>query len=579
MSSYEKKGLQEEEYSSVVSDVQFQGTAFQKFVHSFKRQHVTVPPDVDLDSMDLQTKRNFLLSIQPVKENALNTRHIQFIAIGSTIGTGLFIGLGYALAEGPGAALIGFSIVGIGIYAVVQAGAEMVVAYPISGSFASHVSRFLDPAIGFTVSTNYALSWLISFASEIIGASMTIQYWSSIAPVAWVGPIWVFIMGLNLLGVRAYGESEFILSIVKVAAVFIFVIIGIVIICGGGPDSTGYIGAKYWHDPGAFVKPVLKSICSTLISAGFSFGGTELCILSVEANGKAIQRATKLVFWRILLFYVVTIVVIGCLVPYSDPRLLGGSSDEDVTASPFVIALANTGQFGVRVANFMNAVILTAVLSVCNSSVFASSRVIQSLGATGQLPQIFGYIDNAGRPLAGIAIAGVFGLLCFLVASANQDTVFDWLFALCSISSFFTWFCICVSHIRMRLALRKQGRSTAELPHKATLGIYGSILGAIIHFLIIVGEIWISAWPLGEESTASGFFMNCLSIPLMIVVFIIYRFYYGLQWKKPWISLSEIDLDTGRRFPDIDILKQTQEEEKQIQRAKPIWYKAYRWFC
>jgi amino acid transporter len=554
-------------------------TLYNRIKHSFARKEVSIPKDIDLGALDETTRRNVILAHQPLRKS-LKTRHLQMIAIGGTLGTGLFIGLGYSLAQGPGACLIGFSIVGLGIYCVIQAGAEMLIAYPVNGSFATHVTRFVDPAIGFTIASNYALSWLISFPSELIGASMTVSYWNSeINPCAWIAIFWVFIVSLNLFGVRAYGESEFWLSIIKVIAIIVFIIIGIVLICGGGPNSTGYIGARYWHDPGAFVKPVLKSICSTLISAGFSFGGSELAILSAETEAKSISRATKQVFWRISLFYITTIVVISCLVPYNDPRLLGGNTSEDISASPFVIALSNTGSMGVKISQFMNVIVLIAVLSVCNSCVFASSRVIQALGASGQLPQIFAYIDHEGRPLVGILVAALIGLLGFLVASADQDTVFTWLFSLCSISSFFTWMSICIAHIRFRLALKKQGRSTEELGYTATMGIYGSILGVIVMGLVVIGEVWISIFPMGSPADVETFFQNCLSIPLMIVVFLSYRLLTGKFFKRLWTPLNEIDLDTGKRYPDVDLLIQEKKLDAERLRAKPIIYRLYRFFC
>lgn len=570
---------EKEEFQASDVSVESHASAYQRIKHSFARKAVVIPPGIDLDALDEQTRRNVILANQPLKK-ALKTRHLQMIAIGGTLGTGLFIGLGYSLAQGPGAALIGFSLVGLGIYCVIQAGAEMLVAYPVNGSFATHVTRFVDPALGFTIASNYALAWLISFPSELIGASMTVSYWNAdINPCAWVAIFWVLVVSLNLFGVRAYGESEFFLSIIKVTAIVIFIIIGIVLICGGGPNSQGYIGARYWHDPGAFVKPVLKSICSTLISAGFSFGGSELAILSAETEAKAITRATKQVFWRISLFYITTIVVISCLVPYNDPRLLGGNTSEDISASPFVIALSNTGAMGTKVSQFMNVVILVAVLSVANSCVFASSRVIQALGASGQLPHIFAYIDNEGRPLVGILVSATFGLLGFLVASTDQGTVFTWLFSLCSISSFFTWSSICIAHIRFRLALWKQGRTTAELGYTATLGIYGSFLGVVVMGLVIIGEVWISIWPIGESANVEVFFQNCLSIPLMIVVFLFYRLISKRFFSRLYTPLSEIDLDTGKRYPDVELLMQEKALDKERIRSKPLHYKLYRFFC
>ncbi|CCE64216.1 hypothetical protein TPHA_0G03770 [Tetrapisispora phaffii CBS 4417] len=558
-----------------------EGTFFERFKDSFTRVDNIEPySELDGDKYTKDEQIQMTLAAQPYKKS-LHQRHLTMIAIGGTLGTGLFIGLGYSLASGPASLLIGFLIVGTSMFCVVQSAAELSCQYPVSGSYATHVSRFLDESLGFTVSTNYALAWLISFPSELIGISMTISYWNdSINPCVWIAIFYVFIMILNLFGVKGFAETEFWLSLIKVIAIIIFIIVGIVLICGGGPESSGYIGTKYWHDPGSFAPPVFKGLCNTFVSAAFSFGGSELVLLTAaeSKNISAISRAAKGTFWRIAVFYIATVVIIGCLVPYNDRRLLGGASDEDVSASPFVLALGSSTDLGRKLSNFMNFVILIAVVSVANSCVYASSRVIQALGSSGQLPSICGYIDKSGRPLVGIAICGVFGLLGFLVASSNERTVFTWLFALCSISSFFTWFCICFSQVRFRLALKKQNRSTDDIAFKSMLGIYGGILGSILNILLIMGEIYVSASPLGEPSSAEAFFENCLSIPLMLLVFIAHRF-YRKNWRDWYKSLDEIDLDTGCSYDDIELFKHQREQIKHKIQSKPLYYKIYRFWC
>lgn len=567
---------------SIIDDGERSGSLLHRFKDSFKRvdNETNIIDGVVYDEVTDKEKIQLKLASQPYKKS-LTQRHLSMIAIGGTLGTGLFIGLGYSLASGPGSLLIGFLLVGTSMFCVVQSAAELSCQFPVSGSYATHVSRFIDESVGFTVSTNYALAWLISFPSELIGCAMTISYWnSSVNPCVWVAIFYVFVMALNLLGVRGFAETEFWLSIIKIVAIIIFLIIGIVLICGGGPHSQGYIGTKYWHDPGSFAHPVFKGLCNTFVSAAFSFGGSELVLLTAaeSRNVSTISRAAKGTFWRIAIFYITTVVVIGCLVPYTDSRLLGGSTSEDVSASPFVIALSNTGAMGHRVSNFMNVIILVAVLSVCNSCVYASSRVIQALGSSGQLPSICGYIDKQGRPLVGIGISGVFGLLGFLVASKKQGDVFTWLFALCSISSFFTWFTICFSQIRFRMALKAQGRSTNEIAYKSMLGIYGGILGAVLNILLIAGEIFVSASPLGSKPSAKNFFQYCLSIPIMMVVFIFHKFYRH-QWTHWWIKAKDIDLDTGRSVDSVEIFQQQREEEKRLIASKPIYYRIYRFWC
>lgn len=571
----------ETESTGIPSGSDHSGSLIRRMKDSFKQSNLHVITE-DLENVEQseEEKIQWKLASQPYQK-VLSQRHLSMIAIGGTLGTGLFIGLGYSLASGPAALLIGFLLVGTSMFCVVQSAAELSCQFPVSGSYATHVSRFIDQSVGFTVATNYALAWLISFPSELIGCSLTISYWNqTVNPAVWVAIFYVFIMFLNLFGVRGFAETEFALSIIKIVAIIIFIIIGIVLIAGGGPNSHGYIGTKYWYDPGSFAKPVFKNLCNTFVSAAFSFGGSELVLLTAteSKNISSISRAAKGTFWRIAIFYITTVVIIGCLVPYNDERLLNGSTSEDISASPFVIALSNTGPMGEKVSNFMNVVILVAVLSVCNSCVYASSRIIQALGASGQLPPICAYMDRKGRPLVGIGISGLFGLLGFLVASNKQADVFTWLFALCSISSFFTWFCICLSQVRFRMALKAQGRSNDDIAYKSMLGIYGGYLGCVLNALLIAGEIYVSAAPVGSPSSAEAFFEYCLSIPIMIVVYISHKI-YRKDWRHWYIKKTEIDLDTGSSIENLELFKAQREAERELIASKPFYYKIYRFWC
>lgn len=556
-------------------------SAVRSWKDSFKPSELSqIPEDLDYHDLTEREKIQLRLANQPYQK-VLHQRHLSMIAIGGTLGTGLFIGLGAALTSGPAALLIGYLLVGTSMFCVIQSAAELACQFPVSGSYASHVSRFVDESLGFTVATNYTLAWLVLFPSELIGCSLTISYWnSSINPAVWVSIFLVFVLWINLFGVRIFAETEFILSIIKVLAIIIFIIIGIVLIAGGGPDPGGYIGTKYWHDPGPFAKPVFKNLCQTFVAAAFSFGGTEMVLLTgtESKNVSSIARAAKGTFYRIAIFYVTTVVVIGCLVPYNDPRLLSASSSEDISASPFVIALSNTGSMGAKVSHFMNAVILVAVVSVCNSTVYASSRLIQALGTAGQLPKIFGYMDRKGRPLVGIAVSATFGLLGFLVATKKQSEVFTWLFALCSVAAFVTWFSICLAQVRYRMAMRARKRSLDSIAYKSILGIWGGVVGCIVNFLLVAGEVYVSAFPANAKSSAEGFFKYTLSIPIMIVVFLGHKIHRN-DWRNWYVKRKDMDLDTGCSIEDFELFQAQKEAEKRALASRPLYYRVYRFWC
>ncbi|CCF59036.1 hypothetical protein KAFR_0F04410 [Kazachstania africana CBS 2517] len=574
----ENSSLRNDSVSTSISSIK-DTSLLRNFKNSFKRvdQDQNKFDDEKYNSVDEGQKR---LVDQPLRKT-LQQRHLTMIAIGGTLGTGLFIGLGESLASGPGSLLIGYIIVGIAVFCVVQSAAELSCQYPVSGSYATLVTRFMNESFGFTVATNYCLAWLVCFPSELVGSAMVIRYWNdSVNSCVWIAIFWVFVMCLNLFGVEGYAETEFWLSIIKIIAIIIFIIIGIVLICGGGPNSTGYIGTKYWHDPGSFAHPVFKSLCNTFVSAAYSFGGCEIVVLTSAESRKisSIARAAKGTFWRITIFYLVTIVIIGCLVPYTDNKLISATSSEDVTASPFVIALSNCGAMGTRVSHFMNTVILVSTISVSNSCVYASSRIIQALGAMNQLPSICGYIDRRGRPLVGIAICGLFGLLGFLVAAENEAAIFTWLYSLTSVAYFVTWFSICWCQVRFRMALKRQGRSNDEIAYKSMLGIYGGYVGAILNIVLIIGEVYISIFPLNESPSANIFFQNCLSIPIMLVSFFGHKIYCK-GWKDWFVRAKDIDLDTGNSITDFEIFKAEIEEEKERIASSPLYYRIYRFWC
>lgn len=509
----------------------------------------------------------------------LKGRHLQMIAIGGSIGTGLFIGTGRALAHGgPASILIAYCLIGVMMFCTVQALGEMAVMFPVAGSFAAYSTRFLDPAWGFAMGWNYAMQWLAVLPLEIVAASITVDYWNPDLSLnaLWVALFWVVICCINLFGVRAYGEAEFIFSTVKVTAVIAYIILGSIINICGGPGAT-YIGFTYWRNPGSF-NHGFKGLCSTFVTAAFAFAGTELVGLAAAETQnprKTLPTATKQVFWRIALFYVVSVLIIGTLVPYTSSRLLSGSSDYDAKASPFVISIENAG---VQVLpSVMNAVILISVLSVGNSSIYGSSRTLAALAEQGQAPGPLRYIDRKGRPLVAIVAASLLGALAFAAASKVQVDLFNWLIALSGLSSVFTWGSINACHIRFRQAWEMQGFSLDDLGWRSPIGVWGSYIGLGMNILILIAQFWTGFSPIGWQDLTTAelvdnFFQAYLAAPVVICFYLVYK-----VWKRPeYVKLRDVDLFTGRRDLNIKMLVAQEREER---RSWPRWKKLYKFLC
>ncbi|KAK2755490.1 glyceraldehyde-3-phosphate dehydrogenase 1 [Arachnomyces sp. PD_36] len=548
---------------------------------SFKRDpnaHVSKGGSVGADGKVFDAEGAANATANSPLQRRLKGRHLQMIAIGGSIGTGLFVGSGGSLSTGgPASVVIAFALIGIMLYSTVHALGEMAVLFPVAGSFAAYSTRFIDPAWGFAMGWNYAMQWLVVLPLEIVAAAITVGYWGSdVSPAAWVTLFYVLIVSINMFGVRGYGEAEFFFSLVKVIAVIGFIILGIILNCGGGPKG-GYIGGKYWQDPGAFNNG-FKGLCSVFVNAAFAFAGTELVGLAAAETAnprKSLPTAVKQVFWRITLFYIVALTVVGLLVPYDNEQLLNGASDVDAAASPFVIAIKNAGIAGLD--SVMNVVIMIAVLSVGNSSIYGSSRTLAALAEQNQAPRFLAYIDRQGRPLFAILVASALGLLGYLSATSKQEEAFNWMMALSGLSSIFTWGSICLAHIRFRRGWKLQGHTLDELAFVSQPGVVGSWIGFLFNCIVLIAQFWTGFAPVGYADMTTGelienFFGVYLAAPIVVLFYLGYKFWF----KTPFVRSMDMDLVTGRR--DLDVAHLI-AEEKAEQANWPKWKKLYKFFC
>ncbi|KAH9476314.1 Amino-acid permease inda1 [Psilocybe cubensis] len=520
-----------------------------------------------------------IMADSPMLQQKMKPRHLQMIAVGGSIGTGLFVGSGSALRNGgPAGILIAWAIIGVMLINVTQAIGEMSILYPVSGGFYTLAVRFLDPSFAFAMGWNYVFQWAVVLPLEITVAGTTVQYWGKdIMPLAgWITIFFIAIIIVCVFGTLGYAEEEFWSSVLKLFVVVMFIFIGIVCIAGGGPsngDYASYLGGLHWSDPGAFANG-FKGVCAVFVTAAFSFAGTELVGLAASEtpNPRAtMPAAVKGTFWRITLIYITSLTIIGLLIPYTDNRLLGGSGAD---ASPFVIALDKAKIKGLN--HLVNVTICISVLSIGLACVYAGSRTLTALAETGYAPKIFTYVDKSSRPLFSVLAILAFGPVAYANCASDGagDVVFNWLLALSGLSTLFSWLSICLCHIRFRKAWIVQGHSLEELPYRALGGVYGSWLGVTLIVIVLIAQFYIALWPIGgmspdPKAVAEGFFSAYLAFPIMILFYVV-----GYAWKRTLPQRShEIDLDTGRK----SWLTVEEMREYRAERARaPLHVRIYR---
>ncbi|KAG0246324.1 lysine-specific permease [Mortierella sp. GBAus27b] len=508
----------------------------------------------------------------------LKSRHLQMIAVGGTIGTGIFLSSGGSVAAaGPLGALISYSIVGTMVFFIVTSLGEMAAYLPLPGAFMTFGARFVDPALGFGLGIGYAFQWIITVTVEVTSAGMILQYWWPDLRM-WI-PALVFIVilvGITLLGVGTFGELEYWLSLIKVLTCIVFIIVGILVDAGALGGET--IGGRNWHIDGAPIvgetaRDRTVNVFLTCVWAFFSFGGTELIgITAGESSnpGKAVPKAIRHTFWRILLFYICSITVIGLVIPWTNENLLGASGsglNEAVTIAPFTIIFKMAGLPGADHA--INAVLLTAVLSAGQSSFYASTRTLMAMGREGKMPAIFGRVNSRGVPLYALALVTLIASIAFVADVVGTGVVFTWLVNLTGMSALLTWMSISVIHLRFRAALKAQGRSLSELPYVAPFFPYSCYLSILLALMIIVLEGYqaVTAEPFNAEGIVAVF----VGAPVFFLTIIVWKVYH----KTKLVPLLEVDLDSGR--PSIIRGTSRTSEEKERDEARlPAWKRAGR---
>lgn len=466
----------------------------------------------------------------------LNSRHISMIAIGGAIGTGLFVATGSVISQaGPGGAILAYLIIGVMLYFLMSSIGELATFYPVSGSFSSYSTRFVDSSLGFTMGWLYWAIWLLVTSVDIIIASSVIYYWDFFqffSPVTWSIIFLAILFLLNIFSVKAFGETEFWLSLIKVATIIIFIVIGVLTIIGILGGKTYGLG-NYVTGEAPFVGGI-SGFLGVLLVAGFSVGGTEVVAVTAGESSNPSQsmpKAIKQVFWRILLFYVLSIAVISAIIPYTDPLLLNKS--ESVSQSPFTIVFDRVGI--AFAASVINAVILTSLLSAANSGIYTTSRMLFSMAEDKQAPRFLSKLNKTTKlPLVSLFVTFIIVLLIIIIAQFKSDIVFSLLNIIGSLV-IVVWASSIIAQIRLRSAIKKQNKNPDEvLPYKAPFYPLGPIIVIIALLFLFIGNS-IGAILAGDISVLIR------NLSPMIILAIIY-FVHKLLRQTKIVKLEDIDL-------------------------------------
>ncbi|MEB7537845.1 aromatic amino acid transporter AroP [Pantoea anthophila] len=436
-------------------------------------------------------------------KRGLKNRHIQLIALGGAVGTGLFLGSASVIESAGPAVILGYAIAGFIAFLIMRQLGEMVVEEPVAGSFSHFAYKYWGNFAGFASGWNYWVLYVLVAMAELTAVGKYIQFWWPDFPT-WASAAIFFVMinAINLTNVKVFGEMEFWFAIIKVVAVIGMILFGgwLLFSGHGGPQAT----VRNLWEQGGFFPHGIGGLVTVMAIIMFSFGGLELVgITAAEADNPevSIPKATNQVLWRILIFYIGSLAVLLSLMPWS--RVTS-------EVSPFVFIFHELGD--AMVANALNVVILTAALSVYNSCVYCNSRMLFGLAQQGNAPKSLLKVDRRGVPVLTILVSAVATALCVLINYLMPGEAFGLLMSLVVSALVINWAMISLAHLKFRRKKDQQGVTTRfkALLYPAGNWICLIFLAAILVLMATTPGMAISVWliPVWLVILALGYFIK-----------------------------------------------------------------------
>ncbi|KAL3474347.1 amino acid permease/ SLC12A domain-containing protein [Aspergillus californicus] len=494
-------------------------------------------------------------------------RQIHVISLGGQIGAGLFISTGSNLRDGgAGSLFLGFAIVCSCIWAVLNTVSEMTIAFPTSGNFIDYADRFVDPALAFAAGFSMWIGWTAIIASEATFFSVIVNYWArdSVNEAVWLTIFLVLMFIIFSLPNAVFGWFEYFTAIMKILVLIIFIIVGVALVFGAGPNGTTHHGEN-WQDGKAFLNG-FQGFGNSVLLAILAIGdNTFTGFLAGESKSPrfSVSHAVFLIPIRVSVFYLVSVALIGILISPYNENLLGSSG---VASSPFVIAINQAGIKGLP--DFLNVIIIFAVAAIAAESFFIASRILQSMAHQSLIPAWVAKVDSQGRPRVSLAITSVLCVtLTYINLSGEGITVFNWLAQIASTGYFMVWLVIAITSFRFRAALKAQGDPlfTEIYAWKCAIWPVPPAWLLTCCCFYIGTSLYLALYPIGSDTPTAYYFFQYMFGTILIVFSAIA---YKLVFRTKMRDLKTVDLQTGRRTLGVEEIKELDEY-----RDMPGWRK------
>lgn len=411
----------------------------------------------------------------------MKSRHLFMISLGGVIGTGFFLGSGYTISQaGPFGAILSYLVGGLIMYLTMLCLGELSVAMPVSGSFQTYTTKFIGPGTGFAVGWLYWLGWAVTVALELLSASSLMQRWFADVPSwIWCLLFGVVLFGMNALSAKTFGETEFWFASIKVAVIILFIILGGAAMFGFLDFSNGQAAPMLSNYASTGWLPHgIVGLVLTMITVNFSFQGTELIGIAAgesEDPEKTIPKSIRTTVWRTLFFFVLAIFVLAGLIPIEQAG---------VVESPFVMVFDSIGI--PYAADVMNFVILTALLSVANSGLYAATRMLYALSTTDMAPKALGRVNKRAIPMNALYLTMAVAFLSLLSSAYAEETVYLWLISLAGLGAQVGWISITASQLAFRRQYLRDGGRVEDLKFRTPWYPFLPLVATILNVAVLV---------------------------------------------------------------------------------------------